>query len=365
MQDKNRDIIFMSNFTLDIAKDVVAFMNTAGGTILIGVDKDAKVQGIDPMDSVITHIKLNLVHAITPDPTPFLSIRAIHKDFIHIDVSTGKHRPYYLSNKGMKAGGVYVRHAGSSQPKSNTEICEMVLTNGKHAFESIRSLHQNLTFHELSKAMQKSKIRLDKVQMQSMKLVGEDGLYTNLAYLLSDQCEMATYLALFQGTNQIVLRERKAYSGSILKQIKEIYHFLDLINKTQAFFKGLYRYDRRDYPEEALKEALLYSYIHRDYSVEGNNHINIYDNRIEFVFLGELISNPVLQSFFLKGTQPRNPDLAKILHQLQILESNGTGIEAMCHSPKKPQFEMVKGVFRVTLPNRNEKDDYFSEVGLN
>ena len=72
MQDKNRDIIFMSNFTLDIAKDVVAFMNTAGGTILIGVDKDAKVQGIDPMDSVITHIKLNLVHAINPDPTPLL-----------------------------------------------------------------------------------------------------------------------------------------------------------------------------------------------------------------------------------------------------------------------------------------------------
>lgn len=36
----------MPNFTPDIAKDVVAFMNTAGGTILIGVDKDAKVQGM-------------------------------------------------------------------------------------------------------------------------------------------------------------------------------------------------------------------------------------------------------------------------------------------------------------------------------
>ena len=119
--------------------------------------------------------------------------------------------------------------------------------------------------------MQKSKIRLDKVQMQSMKLVGEDGLYTNLAYLLSGQCEMATYLALFQGTKQIVLRERKAYSGSILKQIKVIYHFLNLINKTKAFFEGLYRNDRRDYLEVALKEALLNSYIHRDYSVEMNN----------------------------------------------------------------------------------------------
>jgi len=59
----------------------------------------------------------------------------------------------------------------------------------------------------------------------------DDGLYTNLGLLLSDQCETTTKVALFQGTDKEIFRDRKEFGGSILKQLEDVYSFLDLINK--------------------------------------------------------------------------------------------------------------------------------------
>ena len=95
--------------------------------------------------------------------------------------------------------------------------------------------------------------------MQTLKLIGEDGLYTNLALLLSDQCETTTKVALFQGTDKELFRDRKEFKGSILKQLEDVYQFIDLVNKTKATFTGLDRTDRREYPEDAIRESLLNS----------------------------------------------------------------------------------------------------------
>ena len=111
--------------------------------------------------------------------------------------------------------------------------------------------------------MQRRSIEIGPSQMRTLKLIGEDGLYTNLALLLSDQCETTTKVALFQGTDKELFRDRKEFTGSILKQLEDVYQFIDLVNKTKATFSGLDRTDWRDYPEEAVREALLNSIVHR------------------------------------------------------------------------------------------------------
>lgn len=70
--------------------------------------------------------------------------------------------------------------------------------------------------------------------------------------------------AIFQGNDNEVFRERKEFSGSLFKQLKDVYQFLDFYNRTEARFNGLIREDQRDYPADALREALLNSIIHRD-----------------------------------------------------------------------------------------------------
>lgn len=79
--------------------------------------------------------------------------------------------------------------------------------------------------------------------------------------MLSDQYEITTKVALFQGTDKEQFRDRKEFTGSILKQLEDVYQFIDLVNKTKATFSGLNRTDKRDYPEEAVREALLNSIV--------------------------------------------------------------------------------------------------------
>ena len=154
---------------------------------------------------------------------------------------------------------------------------------------------------------------------------------------------------------------RKEFKGSILKQLEDVYQFIDLINKTKATFSGLDRTDRRDYPEEAVREALLNSIVHRDYSFSGSNLVNVYEDRIELVSLGGLVSGLELKSIFLGVSQSRNPNLAAVFYRMRLIESYGTGIgkieRAYKACPFQPEFETAKGVFRVTLPNRNEQPE--------
>lgn len=90
--------------------------------------------------------------------------------------------------------------------------------------------------------------------------------------------------------------------------------------------------------------------------------INIYDDRIEFVSLGGLVSGLSVEAIFMGVSQSRNPNLAAVFYRMRLIESYGTGIgkiirlyQDMRH---KPQFDTATGAFRVILPNRNESQEY-------
>ena len=89
--------------------------------------------------------------------------------------------------------------------------------------------------------------------------------------------------------------------------------------------------------------------------------VNVYEDRIEFVSLGGLVSGLELKSIFLGVSQSRNPNLAAVFYRMRLIESYGTGIgkieRAYKGCPFQPEFETAKGVFRVTLPNRNEEQE--------
>ena len=361
---ENQNIEFKQEYVSDIRKEVIGFANADGGVVYVGIRKDGVVIGMEDPDSAMLQIVNSLKDSIAPDIMPFVKVQAEQmegKHVVEIHVTTGTNRPYYLREKGLKPSGVYVRKGSSTQPMTEEGIREMILQNSGRSFELCRSMNQELTFHTLQAEMQKRLIELGTSQMRTLKLIGEDGLYTNLALLLSDQCETTTKVALFQGTDKEVFRDRKEFTGSILKQLEEVYQFINLLNKTKATFSGLDRTDMRDYPEEAVRESLLNSIVHRDYSFSGSNLVNIYENRMEFVSLGGLVSGLELKSIFLGVSQSRNPNLAAVFYRMRLIESYGTGIGKIERAYKtyqfQPEFETAKGVFRVTLPNRNEKQE--------
>ncbi len=330
--------------------------------LYVGIRKDGTVVGVEAPDDVMLKIAGSLKDSIRPDVMPFVKIGALdmeEKTVIEVKVEIGTNRPYYLQEKGLKPTGVYVRKGSSSQPLSDEGIREMIVEVNGASYECCRSMNQNLTFETLQEEMKKRNLDLSPSKMRNLHLVGEDGLYTNLALLLSDQCEHTIKAAVFQGSDKAVFRDRKEFSGSILKQLTEAFQLIELLNKTQATFVGLERIDKRDYPVEAVREALLNCVVHRDYSFSGSTLLNFYDDRLEFVSLGGLVSGISMEAIFMGVSQPRNTNLAAFFYRMKLIESYGTGIGKICRmydgESSQPQFDTAKGVFRVILPNRNEK----------
>lgn len=126
------------------------------------------------------------------------------------------------------------------------------------------------------------------------------------------------------------------------------------------------RTDNRDYPEDALREVLLNSIIHRDYLFSGSNIINMFDDHVEFNSLGGLVSGLSMDAIMLGVSQSRNPNLAAVFYRLKLVESYGTGIRKIKRlyslDANKPEFKTAEGAFSVILPNVNEN---IKEIGNN
>ena len=352
------------------AKEIAAFSNTAGGTMYIGIKDDGSVAGVDDPDDVMTRLSNTIRDSILPDVMPFVQIRCVEMEGKHVvqaTVSVGTERPYYLKREGLRPNGVYVRRGSSCIPVNEAGIREMIMETSGKSFEESRSLNQDLTFDTLKTEMSKRSLEFGQAQMKTLKLIGSDGLYTNLALLLSDQCPYTIKAAVFQGTENTIFRERKEFSGSLLKQLDDVYHFLDFYNKTNARFNGLLREDTRDYPEDAVREALLNSIIHRDYLFSGSTIVNLFDDHMEFISLGGLIMGLSMDAIFMGVSQSRNPNLAAVFYRLQLVESYGTGIRKIIRlyngKTEQPSFRTAEGAFAVSLPNANmENIQFTSEV---
>ena len=344
----------------DICKEVIAFANTKGGTLYIGVSNDGSVEGVKNADQVILQLNNMIRDSIKPDVTMFVGYKTQHvgdKDIIAVTIQKGTDRPYYLGSKGLKPSGVYVRNGTSSDPATDTAIRRMIKETDGDSFESMRSLEQNLSFEAAKKQFEKQNIPFDTAKMQTLGMISADGIYSNVALLLSDQCPSTIKAATFSGEDKGNFQDRREFDGSLFRQMEELYSYLDLRNQTKATFDGLYRIDTRDYPENALREALLNSLVHRDYSFRASTLVSVYADRIEFVSVGGLPSGIELDDIMLGLSVCRNPKLAAIFYRLQLIEAYGTGMpkimNAYTETESKPKIEVSSNAFKITLPNRN------------
>lgn len=345
-------------YTSDLKKEIVAFANTNGGTIYIGIQDSGKIIGVDNADFVMQQISNSLRDSIRPDVSMFTNIELLQEEkkfFIKLTISQGTKKPYYLSDKGLKPTGVYVRSGTTSAPASEDAIRMMIKMTDGDSFETNRSLVQELTFNGLEEELKKRGLGFTEVQMKNLGILSSDDIYTNMGLLVSDQCRHSIKFAIFQGTDKLVFRDRKELTGSLFAQLTDAYKTIDFYNGTKATFHDLLRTDERDYPEDAVREALLNAIVHRDYSFSGSTFINLYSDRLEIISLGGLVSGLSLEAAMLGASQPRNEKLAALFYRMKLIEAYGTGISKIisCYKglPVQPKFENVEGAFQVVLPN--------------
>ena len=290
MRYETENAEFKSQYTEEIYKEIVAFANTDGGVVYVGVDDSGNVVGLENVDEEYTRITNGIRDAIQPDVTMFVRYTLEEDKVVCITVGEGTNKPYYLKKKGLKPSGVYVRQGASSAPASFDMIRKMIKDNDGDIFEEMRSLEQDLTFHAAAETFNKYNVPFEKEKYRVLGIVKEnDGLYTNLALLLSDQCFHTTKVAVFGDEDNTVFKDHKEFSGSVFAQLEETFTYLMLCNRTSVAFSGLERVEKPDYPEGALREALVNALVHRDYSFSGSIIINVNEKHLEFISIGGLL----------------------------------------------------------------------------
>ena len=361
--NENETVELKENYTPDLKKEIVAFANTNGGTIYIGVQDSGDIIGVEDADFVAQQIANSLRDSIKPDVRMFTYIELLEEDkkkLIKLTISQGTKKPYYLSDKGLKPTGVYVRSGTTSAPASEDSIRMMIKVSDGDSFELNRSLFQELTFYRLETELQRRKLEFSKVQMKNLGILSSDDIHTNLGLIVSDQCKHSIKFAIFQGTDKLVFKDRKEFSGSLFEQLEDVYKTIDFYNGTKATFHDLLRTDNRNYPEDAIRETLLNAIVHRDYSFSGSTLINLFSDRLEIISLGGMVPGLSLEAAMLGASQPRNEKLVALFYRMKLIEAYGTGISKIisCYKglPVQPQFETVEGAFKVVLPNTQARE---------
>jgi len=352
---------FKREYTSDIIKTVIAYANTSGGALYIGIDNNGGAYGVEDIDGTMLKASNAIRDSVKPDVTMFVDYTQGMIDgraVIKIVVQKGSSCPYYIGIKGIRPEGVYVRQGASSVPATETAILRMIKETDGEKYEETRSLNQELTFAYAEKEFKLENVSFGKSQQKTLGLMNADGIYTNLGLLLSDQCVHTVKLAVFEGTTKVVFKDRREFSGSLLKQLNEIYEFIDRYNRVRSEINGLRRIDKRDYPPEAVREALLNALVHKDYAFSDSTLISIFDDRIEFVSIGGLVRGITFDDMMLGISIARNKNLANVFYRLTLIEAYGTGMPKImqCYEgfATKPQIEVTDNAFKITLPNTNE-----------
>lgn len=358
MEGEGQHLEFKLDWNDSAKKTAVAFANCGGGTILIGVDDEGRTVGVADPDSVMLRAMQAIDNGISPDMARFTDIRAEERDgrtVVAVDVRPGTERPYYLSDKGPRPAGVYVRLGAGSIRATEAAILSMIRGSARLSFEQSPSVVQGLTFGEAADAFGEAGVPFGPAAMRTLKLADGDGAYTNLGWLLSDQCTAQIKAAAFEGVDKGTFNDRMEFSGSVLAQFRAVAGWVNRYNPTRSTFDAsLRRLDERGYSPAVVREALLNMVVHRDYSFAGPALVSVFDNRMEFVNFGGLAAGMTQRDMMLGTSLQRNPNLAAVLYRLGWVEAYGTGVPRIVADyrgeAEQPRFEVSDNAFRLVLP---------------
>ena len=346
----------------DLDKEIIAFLNAHGGIIYIGVDDSGNVVGIaqelkDEYDEKVSAI---LTNNIKPNSRNKVDFSFNEDGVLTIHVKEGDSKPYYLTEKGPKPSGTYIRVGRSKRPATDDEILTMIRDSSGWLWENQISNEQGLTFDVLTKFANRKNLVFNQSKYKTLKLMNEKGELTNVGLLLSDQNPIQVKFAVYD--KNMNFKIKKEFQGSIISIADEILNYSELFNDTSAkIIPGqISRVETKSYPGASLREGIINAICHADYSLPSNIKVEFFRDKVRIINPGN-VYNSTLEAV-LGGVQTfRNPALVNVLYKLGFIENYGTGLqrirEAYENEELKPEFKVIDRYFFLTLPNLN-KDSY-------
>ena len=359
-------------------KTIIAFANTQGGQLIVGVnDVTREVTGVD-MDSVfkiMDRITNAVSDSCTPQIVPDITSQTIEgKTIIVVYVAPGANRPYYMKSRG-KEGGTYIRVAGTSRQADADKIKELELEGARISWDELICVGYEVKENAIKKLcrdmnryrneMQQRKGNAEKLQQVTRAQLlnwnvikkTEDGYLASNAFALLTGKHFyysRTQCAVFAGTDRGEFIDKKEYDGPLYGQIEEAYAFVLRNIRRSAKVEGLIRREGHELPPDAIREMIINAHCHRNFLDNSCVQVALYDDRLEVTSPGGLCYGLTLEEAISGRSKQRNRIVAEVFNQMGLIEAWGTGLRnirkaAKEYSLPEPQFIEMTGTFRVNL----------------
>ena len=358
---------------LSILKAVIAFANTAGGIILIGIEDDSSIVGVSNPGKIQEQLSNAISNRIKPQLVPEISVSTFEGKSIialQIEHSPG---PHYLSDKGEEKG-VYIRVGNSNRLAGPEVINEIKRANSYASFDKTpcESTSESDLDKDRIKSIYANRGRdIDTSKLISLGILTKKGkriVATNGGIILFGLPEAReTYFpyaevrcARFKGISRAEFIDRLNIEGGVLNAIEEVPKFIRRNTKMAGKFGGMKRRDIPEYPVEGIREALTNAIAHANYEVNGSRiFIAIYDDRLEIQNPGIMPPGMSIEQFKAGVSRIRNPVIAKTLGQLELVEEWGSGYKRIKDACEEggypiPKWEEFGSALRVTFYPHSE-----------
>ena len=335
-----------------LAKEIVAFANSAGGQIYIGITDEGKIKGVDITNELKSQIE---DIARKCDPKIPISLKAI-QNIIIVEVKESKDKPHRCSS------GFYIRSGASSQKLSRDEIWGFMEEEELFRFDrqicKRFKLKEHFDKEKLFSFMDRTNMEYNRrnyIQiLENLELIKRQNskiLFKNAGVLFFSKnldkffSHAEVSCALFKGTDKHHdIIDRKIFNRDIINNVEDSISFLKKHLRLEYHFPSgqLQRKEVLEIPEDALREALINAVTHRNYLREGVSvTVEIFDDRVEIYNFGTLPKD-LKRSDFGKRSSPRNPLIAQLMLRAKYIERMGTGIKKMRGLVKKAGLKPIK-----------------------
>lgn len=375
-EGENQQTEFKSSFNVEAMESITAFANTEGGCVLVGVSNKGKIVGIDTNEESVqqwvNEIKSKTEPAILVDAACY---EIEGKTVVVLSVPEYPVKPISLQ------GRFYKRIGNSNHLLSATEIANLSMISLQVSWDSFPALGktlEDLDTESIDRFIERvsSNGRLNLCgktwadKLRKLKLINGD-TPTNAAYLLFGKGNIGynVHAGRFKTPSMIIddrmmndnlFQTVEATMRFLLSQIKVAYEITGKTTQRTEIF---------EYPLPALREIVLNTIIHRDYTSPMDVQIKVFDQKITFFSPGELYGKQTIEALRTDDYQAytRNKLIAEAFYLTGDIEKYGTGYtrirsEIASYPTMKFEFEEKPSAWLVTISYTDRKMDENGEV---
>lgn len=359
-----------SNFG-DLAKDCVAFANTHGGYLAIGIEDGMDVPAPNQV------IPENLPEKVIKRLNELTINVALHPEVV-VSENGGQYLKLHIypsqSSIASTSKGLYlIRDHDSSRALRPEELSRLITDKPAYCWETKVTIQVPWQRADISKlndfikdirnSDRVSDFIKDKTEEEILsyyQMINDAGILTNLGILWIGRPEhrarllyspIVQYIKYDQEENKVSKQIWDDYLLNPKELLEAIWRFVPDWKETNEISEGLWRKDIAAYDEKVVRELICNALVHRPYTMRGDVFIQLYPDRMTITNPGVLPVGITINNILHK-TVKRNTHLAKIFHDLHLMEAEGSGYglvyETLLTAGKpKPQIEEGDDFVRV------------------